>query len=147
MATLALAIIGIGLKMAGQRLKDVRDPALLLLSLDTDVTGAAPTAINNIEFKTTRKNNVSERREQLLTPKRLMAAPGVKRERDGRGSSYQAGQSPALTIDNERRFRIRISTSTAMAVRSLVDDYDTISRRQIGRLFLPFHSGSNFTFP
>lgn len=63
--------------MAGQRLKDVRDPALLLLSLDTDVTGAAPTAINNIEFKTTRKNNVSERREQLLTPKRLMAAPGV----------------------------------------------------------------------
>ncbi len=133
--------------MAGQRLKDLRDPALLLLSLDTDVTGAAPTAINNIEFKTMRKN-ISERREQLLTRKRLMAAPGVKRERDGRGTSFQAGHSPALTIDKERRFRIRISTSTAMAVRSIVDDDDTtFSRRQIGRLFLPFHSGSNFTFP
>ena len=53
--------------MVGQRLKGVRDPALLLLLLDTAVRGAAPTAINNIEFNITRKNNISERREPLST--------------------------------------------------------------------------------
>jgi len=131
--------------MAGHRLKDVRDPEPPLLSLDTDGTGAAPTAINNNEFKMTRKSNIGERREQLPTRKWLMAAP-VKLERDGRGLSYQGGQTSTLTIEKERRFRIRISTSTAMAVQSTVEDYDTIFCRQIGRLCLPFHSGSNFTF-
>jgi hypothetical protein len=133
--------------MAGQRLKGVRDPALLLLLLDTDVTGAAPTAINHIEFKMIRKNNTSERRELLPTRKWFMAAP-VKRERDGSGgSSCQAGHSPALTIEKARRFRIRLNTSTAKDNQSIVGDCDTIFRRRIGRLFLPFHSGSNFTFP
>lgn len=62
--TFAFAAIDIGLKMAGQRLKGVRDPPLLLLLLlDAAVSGAAPTAINHIEFKMTRKNNMSERRD------------------------------------------------------------------------------------
>ena len=65
--TFAFATIDVGLKMVGQRLKGVRDPALLLLLLDTAVRGAAPTAINNIEFNITRKNHISERREPLST--------------------------------------------------------------------------------
>lgn len=81
----------------------------------------------------------------MPTRKRFMAAP-VKLERDGRDSSFQAGHTPAFTIEKARRFRIRLSTPTAKDIQSIVDDCDAIFCPRIGRHFLPFHSDSNFTF-
>lgn len=134
----ALIFATIGLKMAGQRLRGVRETAPLPVWLDTAVTGAAPAVMIQTELKMMKTNNMSERRELLPPRECFMAAPIDKRVQ--LDSWCLDGHRPIRASEKVRRFRIRLCESTAMTVQSAViqspDDSDAICHQLIGRFFI-----------